>query len=518
MRNIIILCSPTSEDFRKNIPTNRGCFFPPLGLLLVAQALKSAGYEVRFYDGNYIVNYKQDIAKYLSDNKDEILFFGFYLALLQIGDCIEIAKMVKAINKNIPIVVGGAFGEAFPNVVMNSGMIDVCCTGDGARAAQQLAGCLANNKRLHDLPNIAFMDGDKIITNARSQRDNLDEHNKIYYENFIDLESYVNKFAIYLPKDYDISIKRAIPILTGLGCSYKCSFCENALLGHKHISLCAENIVDQIVYYHEKYDIDAFAFFDEDFFIDKQRSYKLIELLGKKNLKIKWGTQCRANYFNEQYINKKMLKELAEVGCSRLCIGVESGSPRMLDIIKKQIKPEQVIRAAEYGKDSPIYFSYSFIVNLPDETREEFCMTFDLIDKITAIKKNSFVSAIHRYIAYPGTPLSIEAENKCGYKIENEFSFSRFGEISLKEYNDLINFQNIDWYRECKLFHYEMQFRSFQASSLIKSAYYFVFKMIGLIRKRLNFYHLPIEIYLIEQIKLILTELRKKRRISVKAG
>ena len=510
MRNVIILCSPTSQDFRKSIPANRGCFFPPLGLLLVAQALKNTGYEVKFYDGNYNIGYKQDIADYVSNNKDKILFFGFYLALLQIEDCIEITKTVKTINKNIPIVVGGAFGEVFPNLVMRSGIIDVCCTGDGAKTAQQLADCLANNTRLHDVPNVAFRDGDKILTNPRNQRDNLDEHNKIYYENFIDLEAYVNKFNTYLPKDYDSSIKRAIPILTGLGCSYKCSFCENALLGHKHISLSAENIVDQMVYYHEKYNIDTFACFDEDFFIDKHRLYKLIELLGKKDLKIKWGTQCRANYFNEQYINKKILNELAKVGCSRLCIGVESGSPKMLDKIKKEIRPEQVIKAAEYGKDSSIYFSYSFIVNLPDETREDFCMTFDLINKLLAIKKNSFVSAIHRYIAYPGSPLSIEAENKWGYNIEDEVSFDRFGEISLKEYNDLINFQKKDWYRECVIFYFEMQARPFQAAVHIKSIYYFIFKIIGMIRKRFNFYHLPVEIYLLEQIKSMLKKLSHK--------
>lgn len=514
MRNIIVLCSPTSEDFRMSIPTNRGYFFPPLGLLLVAQSLKNAGYEIKFYDGNYNIDYKKDISDYVRNNKDKILFFGFYLALLQIKDCIEIAKAVKTINKSIPIVVGGAFGEAFPNVAMKSGMIDVCCTGDGSKAAQQIADSLANNKGLYDVANIAFLDGDKIVVNSRSQRDSLDEHNKIYYENFFDLEAYVDKFSIYLPKAYDSSIKRAMPILTGLGCSYKCSFCENALLGHKHLSLSAENIVDQFVYYHEKYKIDSFSLFDEDFFIDKSRLYKLVELLGKKNLKIKWGAQCRANYFNEQYVNYKILKELAVVGCSRLCMGVESGSPKMLEKIKKEIKPEQVIRAAEYGKDSPIYFSYSFIVNLPDETREDFCMTFDLINKLLAIKKNSFVSAIHRYIAYPGTPLSIEAENKCGYKIEDEFSFNRFGEISLKEYNDLINFQKKDWYRECIIFYFDMQTKPFQISLHIRSVYYFIFKIIGMIRKKFNFYHLPIEVYVLDQIKLVLNNLSRNSALN----
>ena len=144
---------------------------------------------------------------------------------------------------------------------------------------------------------------------------------------------------------------------------------------------------------------------------------------------------CRANYFNENYVNDKLLKELEKAGCVRIAIGAESGSPRMLKKIKKGITPEHLIKAAEYGKNSSIYFSYSFIADLPDEKRADLKMTFSLIDKLLSIKKNSFVSALHYYIALPGTPLSNEAENKTGHKIENQFNFEQFRDLSLKEYN-----------------------------------------------------------------------------------
>lgn len=502
MKHVIILCSPASKSVRQTVVRGqKGNFFPPLGLLLVAQTLKNAGYEVKFYDGNLTLDYKRDMLDYISHNHGKILFIGFYLAFLQFRDCIEIIKAAKSIDCGIPIVTGGPFPSAFPNLVMKSGMVDVCCVGDGAKAAEGLAYCLANNKGLHDIPNISFIDDGKIAANPRSHRDDLNEANMIFYENFIDIESYVSKFNIYFPRNYSSSNGRTIPLLTGLGCSYKCAFCENALLGHRHLSLSAENIVEHIIYYHKKFNIGSFYLFDEDFFIDRARLFKFLDLLGKKDLKIEWGTPCRVNYFNENYINRRVIKELEKTGCGKLAMGIESGSPRMLKKIKKGIAPEQALQAAEYGKNSSIYFSYSFIVNFPDETRKELLMTFNLIDRLLSAKKNSFVSAVHYYFAYPATPLSIEAEKRIGFNIEEEFNFEQFGNLSLEEYNKLINPQKKDMYRKCVIYYYHKLEAPFQFRLNIKSIYSDIFRAIGIARKKANFYHLPLEIYLIDWLK-----------------
>ena len=126
MKNVIILCSPTSEDFRAAIASGKkGYFFPPLGLLLVAQTLKNEGYEIKFYDGNYDTNYKRDIFDYVSGNSENILYIGFYLTLLQIKDCTDIINAVKSIKPDIPIIIGGPFTAVFTNMVMQSGMVEI---------------------------------------------------------------------------------------------------------------------------------------------------------------------------------------------------------------------------------------------------------------------------------------------------------------------------------------------------------------------------------------------------------
>lgn len=514
MKDTIVLCSPLTDDFRDVVKSGKTPFFPPLGLFLVAQTLKNAGYRVKFYDGNFSMSYKNDILRFISENGERVVFIGFYLALLQIKDCIDIIKAVRRITSEIPIVIGGPFPSVFPNLIMKSGLVDVCCIGDGAETAEKLARHIQDRKGLRDIPNIAFIDNGTVIFTQKGNRDRLDSSNRIFYEDFINIEDYVNYFDVYLIRKYTSSIKRAIPVLTGLGCSYKCAFCENALLNHKHISLSAEEIVEQIVYYNRKFDIDTFVFFDEDFFIDKPRLLRLLELLLKNDLKIKWGTQCRANYFTQTYINEKLLREMGSSGCIRLTIGIESGSPKVLKKINKGITPEQAIQVAEYGKTSSIYFSYSFIINLPFETREDLGMTLSLIDRLLAIKQNSFVSALHHYFAYPGTPLSIEAEKKYGYGIEDRFTFEQLADISLEQYNVMSHSQKKDMYRECMMHYWHILRAPSSSYPGLKKLYYSVFKVIGIIRKRLNFYHLPLEVYLIVWARAVKERLSRHFRYS----
>ena len=77
-KNLIILISPTSDDFRKPLAEGQsGYFFPPMGLMLVAQTLKNAGYDVLVFDGNFDPNYKEVILKTANEHSSRIIFIGF---------------------------------------------------------------------------------------------------------------------------------------------------------------------------------------------------------------------------------------------------------------------------------------------------------------------------------------------------------------------------------------------------------------------------------------------------------
>ena len=111
----IILISPTSDDFRASLAQGDvGRFLPPLGILLVAQYLKNAGYEVLLFDGNNDKNYKESLLRAVAERPSEINYVGFYLAFLQVRDCVELLKSIKSKWPHITTFLGGPFPCVFP--------------------------------------------------------------------------------------------------------------------------------------------------------------------------------------------------------------------------------------------------------------------------------------------------------------------------------------------------------------------------------------------------------------------
>jgi anaerobic magnesium-protoporphyrin IX monomethyl ester cyclase len=493
-RNKIILISPLADDFRSWMAEGKaGFFFPPMGLMLVAQTLKNAGYDVTVLDGNFDPNYKETILETITEHSSNIIFVGFYLAFLQIKDFVDLMKEIKSQWPQIQTIVGGPFPSVFPEMTAESELTDIVCYGDGAQVSVQVADSIRDCKDWSEIPNLCFKKNGQIQKNPKSISDSLHKDNYIFLEEFLDLENYVHKFDVYLGRDKNPQIKRAMPILTGLGCSYKCTFCEHALMGNRHHALPAEDIAAQMNYYHEKYNIDSFALFDEEFLSDKERIFKLTDLLKNNPNKFNWGTQVRASDVHEKYINKDRLQVIEDSGCIRFAMGVESGSPRMLKKIKKGLTPELVMRAANFGKESKIVFSYSFIVNLPTETTAELLMTFNLAKKLLAIKPNSFVSSIHHYFAYPGTPLAIEAEERSGYRLEENFTLESFANLNMPEYSQKVNPTAKDPTREYMINHFTYSLLPYEFKLSRNSMLRNSFKIIGQVRELLDFYKFPLE-------------------------
>jgi len=92
------------------------------------------------------------------------------------------------------------------------------------------------------------------------------------------------------------------------------------------------------------YDITAIVFEDDCFFTDKERALTII-----REINISWASSIRANYlpqFGEDYV-----RELSRNNCVELRIGIESGSQRILDLMKKDIHIKQVRRTVELCKN-----------------------------------------------------------------------------------------------------------------------------------------------------------------------
>lgn len=169
---------------------------------------------------------------------------------------------------------------------------------------------------------------------------------------------------------YLLDAQPATTLMTSRGCPFNCAFCEHARSGAKYYT--AERIGQEI-----KQVVDlgyrAVMFFDDLFAVSQKRVEALC--LAIKPFGIIFRCFGHAGFMTDQ-----MAQTLAEAGCVETGVGLESGSQKILDLVKSP--PTTVEQGREYIKichRHGIKIKGFFMLGLPGETAETISQTEELI-------------------------------------------------------------------------------------------------------------------------------------------
>jgi radical SAM superfamily enzyme YgiQ (UPF0313 family) len=145
---------------------------------------------------------------------------------------------------------------------------------------------------------------------------------------------------------------------------------------------------------------------DDNFFVDRDRAEIICNEIIKRKLNFSWIASCRPDYFRKFDVD--FLRLVKEAGCREIYVGAESGSQRILDMIHKDCKVEDIIEAAEKLVQAGIKMSCNFMCAFPDETKDDIEETIRVIHKLRKIGKTSneiHIGGILMYFPYPGSSL-----------------------------------------------------------------------------------------------------------------
>lgn len=374
-------------------------FTYPMGLLYIAQSLLKIKIDVS------ILHMGFDSVRKLK--LEDYLFVGISMLTGEmISNGLRIARLIKAYNSKIPIVIGGVHPSLLPEESLRNELVDIVVIGEGDKTIQELAICLLNKQDLSKVKGIGYKDGNKdVIINPPRE--------------FMDM----NELDFDLPYELlgkGFSNPNFMPVHTSRGCPYRCGFCYNPVLNkRKYRTKSADRVIDEIQYLHKKYKVDVFGFdFEDEFFIDVGRAYKIFESIIEKGLKIRWTAFCRFNTFDNAFnrFGNDFLDIIKKSGCYYLSFGAESGSQRLLDdIIQKDIKVEQILRTVERLKNAGIPHRVSFMCCFPTETQNDLNATFDVIDRISE-NNLLLVLGLFQLIPLPGTRIYNLLKKEYSYK------------------------------------------------------------------------------------------------------
>jgi len=357
---------------------------PSLGIGYLLSSLRTKGHSYRYIDGQ--ISSKEFFWKEV--NKIETPIVGLSSFLCDINELINVAKHIAKRYPDKIIIVGGRGPCSLPpEYLFKKAPIDYIVLGEGEESLPLLLNYLESEKlKLEDISGLAYKKDETItITGHFRYIENLDSLP------FPDRETIRQKE--YLKIQEDVVGKPMIRLITSRGCYHRCTFCANN--STKYRLRTSANIVEEINSLVDIYKIKNFFFCDAIFMSPKSRLKELCNQIINQDLKLNWKAHARVDE-----IDFETLKLISEAGCNQLFFGVESGSDKILKILKKGTTQEQTIEAFELCKKIGISTFAYFLVGVPGETDEDIKATVDIINRIQPDGLDVYI-----LLPYPGSSI-----------------------------------------------------------------------------------------------------------------
>lgn len=333
---------------------------PPLSLLYLASSLRKAGHEVRILDLYASPRQPKEELAAMTSFRPNLAGFATYP-----GSIDETYRLVGALREAMPsvfIALGGLYASYLPEIALAQCPADAAVLGEAEVTIRELADTVDSSGELARVAGLCYRKhGSFFRTAPRSPIARIDSIPWPAYD-LLDFGAY------RLPPTRSVTGRRVSSVLSSRGCNFSCSFCSHHYGYFCHVRhRDPSDVVEEMRHVARAYGAREFRFEDCTFTADPARAKKICALILKRLPGISWTCDVRADTASDS-----LFFAMREAGCSRIFIGVETGSQKMLGALgaNKAIRLEQVREAVRLAKAHGMRVNCSFVLGLPGETRE----------------------------------------------------------------------------------------------------------------------------------------------------
>lgn len=364
--------------------------FPPIGIMSLSSVLKRAGHECFMFDQANPGTPNDVIVSEIRRIKPHLVGLSF-LSTTSYPYAKILARLVRAADSHVKIAFGGVFASLNAQLVkLQVPEVDFVCRGDGEQLILDL---------------LERIDDPETVTGVTWQKDGKIQHNanRIPERNldqwpFPDRSSLALEFVESMPLDVPavLSLDRFTTMQTSRGCPWPCVFCDIPIFNEgKWRARSAGSVVKEMKELQDE-GYGAVYFVDDHFLLQPKRIQAICNGINENAITIEWGCEGRVDS-----VCMDLFPAMAKAHCRTLMFGIESGSQKILDRLKKEQTLQQIETAVDRAKDAGIEIVHGFfVVGIPDETEEDLRATFRFASRL---RIDSF--GFNRLCVYRGTPL-----------------------------------------------------------------------------------------------------------------
>jgi len=360
----------------------------PQGLLYLASAIHSKGYKVTIHDEALVVNPEKSLAQILSYDAD-IVGLSVYTEPWNIKRATLISRAIKAKSKSKIVIWGGWHPTLYSHLCINNEDVDIVVRGPGEKIICELLKAFEHKRSLRKISGLLFREKNEIFETGPEC---LAQDHLYPPLNF----SLINIKAYLKYHDQGSGI---LQYVTSRGCHGRCRFCCMAYLFKGFFTRKPKNlIVHELCSLIKRYEIKEIHFSDDNAFKDDTEAHDLSNIIDETASGRNLHWRCAVRIDTLSRLSDHTYQILKTSGCKGFSIGIESGSDRVLRLMRKGFKTahirEGLRRLASHSLDYNLFF---FMVGFPGESSKESPQTIKLARQIRLMfPKSDLIIYVYR--------------------------------------------------------------------------------------------------------------------------
>lgn len=380
----------------------------PLGIMMIAAQARKAGFaDVRILDMKVEGWTPERCVDELVAAKPDVVGLS---AMTYEAGCLH--AVARELSRRLPgavVVAGGPHPSVAADDVLADETVDFVVRGEGEFTfAELLQGLDQGRNDWSACEGLSWRHAGAIVHNPdRAPPPRLDDMPFPAWD-LVDHAKYhtvPRGGVIYAHKEF-------ATMFSSRACPWRCTYCHNSY-GKTFRERSAENVLAEIDLLVKDYGVKEIVFMDDIFNFRPERAKKIARGIIERGYKL---ALTFPNGFRGDILDEELVLLLKRAGMYRCMVAVESASPRIQKVMKKNLKIEKVEKIVDFIAQQGVMVHGAFMLGFPTETEDEMRETIEW-----AARSSFHTAAFFRVIPFKGTELFKQIEH-AGYDLPKDWS------------------------------------------------------------------------------------------------
>lgn len=374
---------------------------PPIGLMYLAGYLRKVRPgqdDIRVLDGRSELCPDEEVIETIREFDPDLVGITSFSMEKQAAH--RYAALAKQHTPDCVTVIGGPYGTSDAAQALEDHHVDFAARGEGEMTIASIVDLLEKGQNPTELSGLGYRRNGAVVEGTFPEL--IADVDSIPYPawDMIDLEKYFVFGKIRRLTNPIQTRPRGMSIFSTRGCPYQCTYCHN-VFGKKLRKRSVDNVLGEIRWLVEQFGIQEIEFIDDVFNLDCTRAKQICDgiIEADWDLALSFPNGLRADQMDEELVDK-----MKRAGAYRINYAIESGTPRIQKMIKKNLNLKRAREIVDYTAQKGISTGGFFMLGFRDETEEEAWNTINF-----ALDSRLHTASFFILTPFPNTPMYDEA-------------------------------------------------------------------------------------------------------------